>query len=286
MFLKQQRTIVHRINCKGHGLHSNKNVNMTFVPAEENTGIVFKRIDLESGKNEIVARYDNVVNTTLGTIIANKHGAKVMVIEHLMAAIWNCKITNLVIEIDNEETPIMDGSAEPFIFILNTAGVKEQDALCNTLEITKEVKVEEGDKYLLIKPYDGFVVDITVDFKGIGKQSYKFNSMEAPFQDNISRARTFCYEKDVEMMRANGLALGGSLDNAAVFREDGSIVNEEGLRYTDEVVKHKLLDCIGDVYLSGFYNIKGYVEGYKSGHTLHNLLLRKLFSDKDAYKII
>jgi UDP-3-O-[3-hydroxymyristoyl] N-acetylglucosamine deacetylase len=286
MFLTHQRTISHKVSCKGHGLHSNKNVTITFLPAEEDAGIVFKRTDTESGKNEIIAKYNNVCDTTLGTVIKNKHGTKVSVIEHLMAAIWSSRITNLIIEIDNEEVPAMDGSAEPFIFMLASAGMTEQKALCKTFEITKEVRVEEGDKFISIKPYDGFAIDMKVDFPGIGKQEYKYDFKKSPFKENISRARTFCYEKEVEYMRSKGLALGGSLDNAVVLKEDGSVINKEGFRYKDEIVKHKVLDCIGDIYLCGFYNIKGHIEANKTGHTLNNLLLRKLFDDKNNYKII
>jgi len=286
MFLTKQRTVSHKISCQGHGLHSNKNVTMTFVPAEEDTGIIFRRTDVESSKNTVKAKYDNVCDTKLGTVIKNKHGTKVFVIEHLMAAIWSSRITNLIIELDNVEVPAMDGSAEPFIFMLASAGMKEQEALCKTLEITKEVRVEAGDKYISIKPYDGFALDMSVDFPGIGKQEYKYDFKKYPFKENISRARTFCYEKEVELMRSKGLALGGSLDNAVVLKDDGSVINKEGLRYKDEIVKHKILDCIGDMYLSGFYNMKAYITANKTGHTLNNLLLRKLFNDKNSYKII
>lgn len=286
MFLKNQRTISHKVSCQGHGLHSNKNVTMTFAPADEDTGIVFRRTDIEADKNEVVAKYDNVCDTAFGTVIKNEHGTKVSTIEHLMAAIWSSKITNLIIEIDNAEVPIMDGSAEPFIFMLASACVNEQQALCKTLEITKEVRVEEGDKFISIKPYDGYALDMSVDFPGIGKQEYRYDFKKHPFKENVSRARTFCYEKEVEYMHSKGLALGGSLDNALVLKDDGSIINEEGFRYKDEIVKHKVLDCIGDMYLCGFYNIKGHIEANKTGHTLNNLLLRKLFDDKNSYKII
>ena len=286
MFLTHQRTISHEVSCKGHGLHFNKEVTIKFLPAEEDTGIVFRRTDIESGKNEVLALYNNVSETTLGTIIENQHGTKVAVIEHIMAAIWSSRITNLIIEISDVEVPVMDGSAEPFIFMLASAGMKEQKALCKTLEIKKEVKVEDGDKNILIKPYNGFAIDMRVDFRGVGEQFYSFNFVKSPFKENLSRARTFCYESDVEAMRSKGLALGGSLENAIVLKEDGKIINEEGFRYKDELVKHKILDCVGDIYLSGFYNIKGYIEANKTGHTLNNRLLRKLFDDKNSYEII
>jgi UDP-3-O-[3-hydroxymyristoyl] N-acetylglucosamine deacetylase len=180
----------------------------------------------------------------------------------------------------------MDGSAEPFIFMLESAGLKEEKMLCKTLKVLQEVRVEENEKFVSIKPNKGFVIDMKVDFPGVGTQEYIYDFEKLPFRENISRARTFCYEKEVEYMRSKGLALGGSLNNAVVLNDLGLPINEEGFRYKNEIVRHKVLDCVGDIYLSGFYNIEGYITAYKTGHKLNNLLLRKLFSDTNNYKII
>jgi len=287
MFLTQQRTILHKITCKGIGLHSGKEVTINFLPSKPNLGIIFKRTDVEGDEESIIrAKYDNVTETNLGTTISNSFGIKVSTIEHLMAAIWSSKITNLIVEIDNEEIPIMDGSAEPFIFIIESAGVKEEKEACKTLRILKEVSVEEEDKLISIKPYKGFAIEMSVEFPGVGKQNYLYDFEKLPFKENLSRARTFCYEKEVEYMRSKGLALGGSLENAVVLNDLGEPINNEGFRYKNELVRHKILDCVGDIYLSGFYNIEGYITANKTGHKLNNLLLRKLFSDTTNYTII
>lgn len=287
MFLTHQRTILHKVSCVGKGVHSGKDVTLNFIPAKPDFGIIFKRTDIDNGEESIVrAKYDKVTETTLSTTISNSFGTKVSTVEHLMAAIWSVGITNLLIEIDGEEIPIMDGSAEPFIFILNSSGVKEEEKLCKTLRVLKTIKVEEGDTFVSIEPHKGFVIDMKVDFPGVGKQDYIYDFEKSPFKENISRARTFCYEKEVEYLKSKGLALGGSLDNAVVLNESGVPINEEGFRYKNELVRHKVLDCVGDICLSGFHNMECYITAYKTGHKLNNLLLRKLFSDKNNYEII
>ena len=276
----KQKTINNKVGFTGVGLHSGVDVNIELIPAKENTGIVFS-------KNNILieALYNNVVDTKLGTTIA-KNNEKVLTIEHLMASIWACDIDNLIINIDNQETPIMDGSANTFIKEIEKAGIKELTENRKFLKILKKVEAVENDKLVSIEPADSFSIDITTDYNygKIGKENYFFDGKKETFLKEIAIARTFCQEKEIEYMRSIGLARGGSLDNAMVFNDNG-IINENGFRCQNEVVKHKLLDCVGDLYTSG-YNIIGKVISIKGGHTLKNLLLRKLFEDKNSFEII
>ncbi|MCH2037322.1 MAG: UDP-3-O-acyl-N-acetylglucosamine deacetylase [Rickettsiales bacterium] len=280
-----QRTIKNPISCVGIGLHSGTKSTIRFMPAPENHGIVFKRVDVTDKNNLIKADYRNVVCTMLGTTIANDDGIKVLTVEHLMAALWGCHIDNCLIEIDNEEIPIMDGSSEPFVFLIECSGIQEQTETRTIIEVLKTVEVEEEYGKASISPADSFIVNLEIDFndKVVSKQSGSYNSMEFSFKNDLCRARTFGFAHEVEKLRSIGLARGGSLENAIVVGKD-SILNKDGLRYKDEFVRHKILDCIGDFYLSGFY-LKGALNGFKSGHSLNNKLLRTLLADSDAWRM-
>lgn len=286
MSAKLQRTINKKVSCNGIGLHSGGEVQMTLLPAPENSGIVFKRIDIKDKNNEIKATYSNVSTTNLGTTISNKDGVKVATIEHLMAAIWGCEIDNLIVELNSEEIPIMDGSSAAFIFLIECAGVHGQNSQRKTIEILKKIEIHEGDKSLTIEPAKEFSVDLHIDFNHpqLGKQKFEFHSNHTSFKNDISRARTFAFEKDIETMRAHNLALGGSLQNAVVIGEKG-IVNSDGLRFPDEFARHKMLDFIGDIFLSGGYII-GHFRTVKSGHGINNKLLHQLFSDPTSYRYV
>jgi UDP-3-O-[3-hydroxymyristoyl] N-acetylglucosamine deacetylase len=276
----KEKTIQNEIQFSGIGLHSGKNVNIT-LKGSESGGVIFKRID----KNcEIKVSHSNVIDTKLGTSIGNGT-EKILTIEHLMAAIWALDIDNLIIEIDNQEVPILDGSADIFIKKIMDAKVIELDQDRKYLKILREIVVKESDKYIKISPSNTFSIDITVDFNygNIGVQNFFFEGNKIDFIKEISEARTFCNEKEVEYMRSIGLALGGSPDNAMVFDEKG-LINENGFRFKNEVVKHKLLDCVGDMYVSG-YNILGKIKSYKGGHTLDNELLESVFNDENNYEL-
>ena len=281
----KQNTIKDNISFSGIGLHSGVKVNINIKPALEDTGIVFKRIDVKDKNNEIPALYKNVVNTQLGTTIANQDKVVVQTIEHFMAAMWACNIDNAIIEIDNQEVPIMDGSAEIFIKEIKKAGIKELNKDKKFLKILKEVQVQDKDSYVKIEPSNEYKINIAVEYSygGIGKQTFEFNGDANNFANEIAKARTFCNEKEIEFMRQHGLALGGSLDNAMVFNEN-TILNESGFRCDSEVVKHKLLDCVGDMYTSGYF-LKGKITANKPGHTLNNEILKAIFADKSNYVI-
>ena len=280
-----QRTIKEKVDFEGVGLHSGVTVSISLIPAKADSGIVFIRKDVQDRDNKVVANYNNVADTRLGTTIANSTGISVSTIEHLMAAIWSCDIDNLVIEINAHEVPIMDGSAKPFVSVIESAGTVEQDKPRKFIKILKEVKIEEPDKSISIAPSEGFSIEINIDFDSehVGKQSLKLKSPAVSFKEDISGARTFCFEKEIDAMREIGLAKGGSLDNAIVIGDEG-VLNKNGLHWEDELVRHKILDCLGDMYLAG--HLIGRVKGYKSGHGVNNQLLRKLFDDDNAWEIV
>lgn len=284
-----QTTLANKVSCKGVGLHSGEQVVMNILPASADTGIVFKRLDVPSSQALIPARFDLVCETNLGTTIRNAHGVKVSTIEHLMAAIWGVGIDNAVVELSSFEAPIMDGSSEPFVFMLECAGVTTLKTPRRILRILKTVEVYDGDSYARISPNKegdtGMLLNIEIDFNHslIGKQTAEYDFREVNFKQSISRARTFGFEHEVVALRSMGLALGGSLDNAIVVGKD-KIVNEEGLRYDDEFVRHKALDCVGDLFLAGL-RIDGAVKFRRSGHGINNKLLRALFADDSAYVI-
>ena len=285
MISVSQKTINSKISCSGVGVHSGERASITLHPAPCNTGIIFRRIDL-SGNNEIKANYKNVTSTNLGTTLTNEAGAKVATIEHFMAAVWGCGIDNLFIDIDGPELPIMDGSSEPFIFLIECSGINVQEEPRRILEIMKPVRVEDGDKFIEVSPSKDFSIDLHVDFahEKIGNQTFDYHSTSSSFKNDVCRARTFGFKREIDQLHKMGLAKGGSLDNAILVDENG-VVNKEGLRYKDEFVRHKTLDFIGDIYLSGYF-ILGHFQASKAGHGINNKLLHKLFADKEAWRIV
>ncbi len=280
-----QQTLSKSVIIKGHGLHSGINVSMKLIPAKENFGIKFYRTDLTKN-NEVEAIWSNVSNTQLSTTISNNFGTSVSTIEHLMSALSGLHIDNLRIEINGPEVPIMDGSSKDFVNLIEKIPLKILSKKRKIIKINKNIKISENNSYVELKPNKHFSIDFEIDFpsKVISKQSCHLQLINGNYKSDIASARTFGFEKDVDNLRSNGLALGGSLENAVVVGEN-KILNKEGLRFKDEFVRHKILDSIGDLYLAGA-PIQGYFYGNKSGHYLNNLLLRSLFSDKDNYEYI
>ncbi|URQ65427.1 UDP-3-O-acyl-N-acetylglucosamine deacetylase [SAR86 cluster bacterium] len=280
-----QRTIRNKITASGVGLHSGKKVTLTFHPADVNTGIIFRRIEGDK-VIEIPALAKYVGDTTLSTSL-EKDGYKISTIEHLLSAIAGTGVDNCVIDCDGPEIPVMDGSSTEFVFLIQSAGIMEQDAAKKFIYVTKSVQVNREDAVARINPYEGFRVTFTVDFDHpVYKkypQSASIDFSQTSFIREVSRARTFGLMSDLEKLKANNLALGANIDNAIGIGDD-EVLNEGGLRFSDEFVKHKMLDAIGDLYLLG-HNLIGEFFGFKSGHALNNELLRKIEKDK-AYKII
>lgn len=259
---------------------------MTIRPAAENTGIVFRRLDLEPPV-DLLADADSVGDTTLGTSLV-QGDTNVATVEHLMAAMAGLGIDNAYVDLSAPEVPIMDGSAAPFVFLLQSGGIAEQGAPKRFIRIKRKVRVEDGDKWAEFRPYSGYKVNLSIDFehpifkKHTQTASINFSTMS--FVKEISRARTFGFLRDIEALRARNLTLGGTMDNAVVL-DDYRVLNEDGLRYEDEFVKHKILDAIGDLYLLG-HSLLGEFTGYKSGHGLNNKLLRALRADKKAFETV
>ncbi len=282
----RQRTLKNIIRATGVGLHSGEKVYLTLKPAPVNTGIIFCRTDLDPVV-EIPAHGLNVGQTTLCTSL-HKGDTRVDTVEHLMSALAGLGIDNVYVEVSAHEVPIMDGSAGPFVFLLQSAGIQEQDAPKKFIRIKEEVSITDGDKTATFKPYDGFKVSFTIDFdhpvfkSRSQKASIDFSSTS--FVKEVSRARTFGFMRDVEYLRSQNLALGGSVDNAVVV-DDFRVLNEDGLRYHDEFVKHKMLDAIGDLYLLG-HSLIGQFIGHKSGHELNNKLVRTLLANQDVWEIV
>lgn len=279
----KQKTLKTEIGCTGVALHSGRKTALTLKPAEEDFGIRICRTDLFNGAREIVVNWQNVVDTRLATTVGNDHGATVSTIEHLMAALAGCEIDNVLIEVDGPEIPIMDGSSAPFVFLIECAGTVEQNAARTAIKILKTVTVGDDTHSLTISPSDEFRLDFEIDFDtaAIDCQERVFARVGENFKSDISRARTFGFEQEVDALRDAGLALGGSLDNAVVISGD-KVLNEDGLRYDDEFVRHKILDCVGDLYLAGGPVI-GAVQATRSGHALNNELLRAVFADDTAW---
>jgi UDP-3-O-[3-hydroxymyristoyl] N-acetylglucosamine deacetylase len=286
MITISQRTINSKISCSGIGLHSGVNVFLTLVPAPADTGVVFRRTDI-GGLNGIVeANYKNVSETTLGTTISNQYGVKVSTIEHLMAAIWGCGIDNLFVDINAPEVPIMDGSSEPFVFLIECAGINIQDQPRRVIEIIEKISIEDNGKFITVEPAREFIVDLHIDFnhQQIKQQKFDYHSTYASFKNDLSRARTFGFKHEIDKLHQMGLARGGSLSNAILVDDEG-VVNKEGLRYNNEFVRHKTLDFIGDIYLAGHYVI-GHFSASKAGHAINNKMLHKIFSNHAAWRII
>jgi UDP-3-O-[3-hydroxymyristoyl] N-acetylglucosamine deacetylase len=281
----KQRTIKQSISATGVGLHKGEKVQITLRPAPANTGIIFRRVDLDPVV-DIKASPDAVGETTLCTCLVNEQGVQISTVEHLLAAVAGMGIDNLVVDVDSPEIPIMDGSALPFVYLLQSVGIEEVSVAKRFLRIKKPIRVEEGDKWAELKPYEGFKVNFTIEFEHpVIANTGQYLSMDfssSSFIREISRARTFGFMKDIEFLRSHDLALGGSLENAIVL-DEYRMLNSDELRYDDEFVKHKILDAIGDLYMAGV-SILGELSAYKSGHGLNNLLLREVFKQADAWE--
>ncbi len=280
----RQRTLKNVIRATGVGLHTGEKVYLTLRPAAVNTGIVFRRVDLDEPV-DIKAHPDNVGDTRLSTTL-EQNGAKISTVEHLLSAFAGLGIDNAYVDVSAPEVPIMDGSAGPFVFLIQSAGVEEQNAAKKFIRIKRKVTVEDGDKQASFEPFDGFKVSFAIDFDHPvfveRNQSATVDFSSTSFVKEVSRARTFGFIRDIEMLRQRNLALGGSMDNAIVV-DDYRILNDDGLRYEDEFVKHKILDAIGDLYLLG-HSLIGAFSGRKSGHALNNKLLKALLAEKSAWE--
>jgi UDP-3-O-[3-hydroxymyristoyl] N-acetylglucosamine deacetylase len=278
-----QKTLRNKISCTGVGVHSGHLVNMTLRPAPAGTGIVFRRLDVSPDIAEIPARFDTVADLVMCTTVANDAGVKVATIEHLMAAFCGTGVDNAIVELDGAEVPVMDGSSAPFVFLIECADIVEQDAPRRFIKVLKEVEVRDGDAVASLAPGENVSIAIEIDFKNkrIGRQSCSFNLRNGTFKNEICRARTFGFLGELEQLKQMGLAKGGSLENAIVLSGD-DVLNEEGLRYNDEFVRHKALDAIGDLYLAGA-PIIGQFRGCRSGHAVNNKLLQAFLKDSDAW---
>ncbi len=282
----KQRTLKNVIRATGVGLHTGEKVYLTLRPAAPETGIVFRRVDLDPAI-DVPARPENVSDTRLSTTL-ERDGVKISTVEHLMSAFAGLGIDNAYVDLSAPEVPIMDGSAGPFVFLIQSAGIEEQGTPKRFIRIKKRVQIQDGDKWVRFEPLNGFKVSFTIDFDHpIFKNSVQVASVDfstTSFVKEVSRARTFGFMQDLEALRDAGLARGGSLDNAIVM-DSFHILNEDGLRYEDEFVKHKVLDAIGDLYLLG-HPLIGAFSAHKSGHSLNNILLRKMVSDETAWDLV
>ncbi|MDM1696474.1 UDP-3-O-acyl-N-acetylglucosamine deacetylase [Thiopseudomonas alkaliphila] len=282
----KQRTLQNTIRATGVGLHSGEKVYLTLKPAPIDTGIIFRRMDLDPVA-EIPALAKNVGETTMSTTLVNGD-VKVDTVEHLLSAMAGLGIDNAYVELSAPEVPIMDGSAGPFVFLIQSAGLQEQEAPKQFIRILREVTVEDNGKRATFLPFEGFKVSFEIDFDHpVFKDKTQVASVDfssTSFVKEVSRARTFGFMRDIEFLRSQNLALGGSVDNAIVV-DEFEVLNEDGLRYEDEFVKHKILDAIGDLYLLG-KSLIGEFKGYKSGHALNNVLLRELLDQPDAWEVV
>ena len=280
----KQRTLKNVIRATGVGLHSGEKVFLTLRPAAPDSGIIFRRVDFAQ-PIEIHARAEHVGDTSLSTTLT-RGDVRIMTVEHLLSALAGLGIDNAYVDLSAPEVPIMDGSAGPYVFLIQSAGIEEQNAAKRFIRIKKPIRVEDGDKWARFEPFDGFKVGFTIDFNHPiftrSTSSAEVDFSTTSFVKEVSRARTFGFMKDIEMLRDRKLVLGGSMDNAIVL-DDYRILNEDGLRYEDEFVKHKILDAIGDLYLLG-HSLIGAFYGYKSGHELNNKLLRTLLADATAWE--
>lgn len=282
----KQRSLKNMIRATGVGLHTGQKVYLTLRPAAPDTGIVFRRVDLPQPV-EIPAEPYAVRDTRLSSCL-EKDGIRVSTVEHLMSALAGLGIDNAYVDVTAPEVPIMDGSAGPFVFLLQSAGIEEQNAPKKFIRILRPVEVRDGDKWVRFEPHNGFKLDLSIDFNhpvfDRSRQSVSVDFSTTSYIKEVSRARTFGFMQDVETMRSQGLALGGSLDNAIVM-DEYRVLNSDGLRYEDEFVKHKALDAIGDLYLLG-HPLIGAFSGHKSGHALNNQLLRRLVEDRQAWEFV
>ena len=283
MTAARQTTLKTAISCNGIGLHSGEKASMTLRPAAPDTGILFERTDLSNGARLFPARYDYVADTFLCTTLKNASGATLATVEHVMAALSGCGVDNVLVEVSGPELPIMDGSAEAFVFLIECAGIVECAAPRRSLRVLREVEVTDGDKRATLRPsrLRSIACEIVYDNARIARQRAGFVMTSETFKDEVARARTFGLMEEVDGLRANGLALGGSLDNAVVVNGD-KVMNEGGLRFHNEFARHKVLDAVGDLALAGA-PIIGAFEGYCSGHALNVRLLKALFASEDAW---
>ncbi len=280
-----QKTINHSIEIQGVGLHNGVQANLCLKPASANTGIIFKRIDIENGKNIIEANYKNVSEPVLCTKIKNSYGVSISTVEHLMAAFYGEGIDNILVEIDAPEIPIMDGSAFDFVEAIRSVGTVEQNSPKKFIKVLKKVEIKDGEKYISIEPLDN---DLIIDFEIVYKnplirtrrKAFRFNNCDLT---SLYNSRTFCLYDDIDKIKSMGLAKGGSLENAIVVKED-KILNEDGLRHRHEFVEHKILDCLGDLMLSG-YRIFGHIKSSQGGHQLTNVLLREFLSNQSNWEL-
>ena len=280
-----QRTIKQPVSVTGIGLHKGSKVTMTLKPAPVNTGIVFRRVDVNPHV-DIPARADAVEDTVLCTCVSGPDGYSISTVEHLVSALAGLGVDNIIVEVDANELPIMDGSASPFVFLLQSVGFQAQTSAKKYLRIKRSVTVKDGDKWATLSPYDGFRVDFQIDFDHPAikrtRQHLVMDFSSQSYIETVSRARTFGFMKDIELMHANNRALGGSMENAVAL-DESRVLNPEGLRCDDEFLKHKILDAVGDLYLGG-YSIIGELKAYKSGHGLNNQLLRAVLEQQDAWE--
>ncbi len=277
----RQKTLQEEVRCTGVSLHGGASVALRLTPAAADSGIVFRRIDADDA--EIEARFENVVDTRLCMKIQNADGVSVATIEHLMAALAACEVDNVVVELDGDEVPVMDGSAEPFVRLIESVGVAEQEAPRRAIRVLRPITVRDGAKFLSIEPAEVAVMGLEIEFDAarIGCQSKTVELSGPAIRGELAAARTFGFLHEVEAMHQAGLARGGSLDNAVVI-DGNDVMNEDGLRFEDEFVRHKLLDCVGDLYLAGG-PIIGAISGSRVGHALNNALLEALFADETAW---
>ena len=285
MSILSQSTLANKISLSGIGVHTGKRVNMNILPSSPNSGIIFKRIDLKQN-NIVIPNFENVSEATLCTTVSNQFGVRVSTIEHLMAAFLGLGVDNAIVEIDSQEVPILDGSAKDFVKILKETGLNKSDVPIKLIKINNHIELEEGDKYIsLDKSNTTLEIEFEINYKNqfINNQKNKVNIFEDNLED-IFNSRTFCLYEDIEKLKKIGLGKGGSLENAIVVKDD-KILNVSGLRNTKEFVNHKILDCMGDLYLVG-YRIIGSLSCKNGGHSLTNKLLRKVFNDPRNYSLL
>ena len=282
-----QRTIKQSVQETGIGLHKGEKVTMTLRPAPANTGIVFRRVDLDPYV-DIPAKANAVGDTVLCTCLSNDNGVSIHTVEHLASALAGLGIDNIIVEVDSHELPIMDGSASPFIFLLQSAGIEELNSPKRFIRVKKSIRVEDGDKWAEILPFDGFKVDFEIDFDhpviSQTRQHMVMDFDSSSYVNEVSRARTFGFMRDLEYMNAHNLALGGSMENAVAL-DEYRVLNPEGLRYDDEFLKHKILDAVGDLYLCG-HSIIGELKAYKTGHGLNNKLLNAMLDNQECWEFV
>lgn len=281
----KQRTLKRIVQATGVGLHTGKKVTLTLRPAPANTGVIYRRTDLNPPV-DFPADAKSVRDTMLCTCLVNEHDVRISTVEHLNAALAGLGIDNIIVEVNAPEVPIMDGSAAPFVYLLMDAGVEELNCAKEFLRIKQTVRVEDGDKWAELTPYNGFSLDCTIDFKhpaiDASAQRFYLNFSAEAFTRQVSRARTFGFMRDIEYLQSKGLCLGGSLDCAIVV-DDYRVLNEDGLRFADEFVRHKTLDAVGDLFMCG-HNIVGAFSAYKPGHALNNKLLQTVLARQDAWE--